>query len=110
MKWENLMSNTYDKNFYNHHPEIEINGRKIGFQYPPYIVAEISGNHLRSKERARLLFSEAKRIHIEAIKIQTYTPASLALEINSANLELKPQWKEAWGWNTGNIYNLYLYQ
>jgi len=88
-------------------PEIAIDGRMIGLEHPPYIIAEISGNHLRDKKRARLLFSEAKRAGADAIKIQTYTPDSLAIEIAPEKIDSKPQWKEAWGWNTGDIYNLY---
>lgn len=88
-------------------PTVSISGRKIGIDYAPYVLSEISGNHLRSKERARMLFSEAKRIGVEAIKIQTYTPESLAIEISRDRIAKKPQWKEAWGWNTGDIFNLY---
>lgn len=88
-------------------PEVTIANRKIGVSHPPYIVAEISGNHLRDKKRAKLLFSEAKRSGVDAIKIQTYTPDSLAIEIAADKINSKPQWKEAWGWNTGDIYNLY---
>jgi N-acetylneuraminate synthase len=90
-----------------HSPEVTIAGRKIGALYPPYIVAEISGNHLRDKKRAKLLFSEAKRAGVDAVKIQTYTPDSLAIEIAPEKIASKPQWREAWGWNTGDIYNLY---
>lgn len=88
-------------------PEVTIAKRKMGAMHPPYIVAEISGNHLRDKNRAKLLFSEAKRAGVDAIKIQTYTPDSLAIEISPEKIASKPQWKEAWGWNTGDIYNLY---
>jgi len=90
-----------------HYPEITIANRKIGPLQPPYIIAEISGNHLRDKKRAKLLFSEAKRAGVDAIKIQTYTPDSLAIEIAREKIDSKPQWKEAWGWNTGDIYHLY---
>lgn len=92
---------------FENHVEVQIGDRKIGLDHPPYIVAEISGNHLRDKNRARMLFSEAKRAGADAIKIQTYTPDSLAIEISPERLDSKPQWKEAWGWNTGDIYNLY---
>lgn len=88
-------------------PEVVIGKRKIGLHHPPYIIAEISGNHLRDKTRAKLLFSEAKRAGADAVKIQTYTPDSLAIEIAPEKIASKPQWKEQWGWNTGDIYNLY---
>lgn len=88
-------------------PEVAIGNRKIGVMHPPYIVAEMSGNHLRDKKRAKLIFSEAKRAGVDAVKIQTYTPDSLAIEIAPDKIASKPQWKEAWGWNTGDIYTLY---
>lgn len=88
-------------------PEVTIADRKIGLAYPPYIVAEISGNHLRDKKRARLIFAEAKRAGVDAVKIQTYTPDSLAIPIAPDKLDSMPQWKENWGWKTGSIYELY---
>ncbi len=88
-------------------PTVAIAGRKIGPQHPPYIVAEMSGNHLRSLDRARMIFEQAKIAGVDAIKIQTYQPASLAIEIPAARINQKRQWKEAWGWGTGDIFNLY---
>lgn len=88
-------------------PTVEIAGRKIGDQHPPYIIAEISGNHLRCPKRARMIFEQAKLARVDALKIQTYTPESLAIEIPADQIEDYPQWKEAWGWNTGDIFNLY---
>lgn len=88
-------------------PEFSIADRQIGVLHPPYIVAEISGNHLRDKSRAKMLFTEAKRAGADAVKIQTYTPDSLAIEIAPEKIASKPQWQEAWGWGTGDIYNLY---
>lgn len=88
-------------------PSCEIAGRKIGPDYPPYIIAEMSGNHLRNLNRARMIFAEAKAAGVDALKIQTYTPDSLAISIPPEYIDQKPQWKEDWGWGTQDIYNLY---
>jgi N-acetylneuraminate synthase len=87
--------------------EVKIAGRKIGANHPPYIIAEMSGNHLRDIKRARMIFKEAKKAGVDAVKIQTYQPASLSIEIEASKIDGKPQWKEAWGWGTGDIFNLY---
>ena len=88
-------------------PFCQIAGRKVGADYSPYIIAEMSGNHLRDLNRARMIFEQAKLAGVDAIKIQTYTPSSLALNIAERHLQHKPQWQENWGWGTESIYNLY---
>ena len=57
-----------------------INGRKIGPAQPPYIVAEISGNHGGELTRAIKLISEAKSAGADAVKIQSYTPDSITID------------------------------
>ncbi len=48
---------------------IEINRRKIGKEYPPYIIAEMSANHNGDLERAMRIISMAKKKGADAIKI-----------------------------------------
>ena len=49
---------------------IEIDGKKIGRGYEPYIVAEMSGNHNGKIENALKIISSAKESGADAIKIQ----------------------------------------
>jgi sialic acid synthase SpsE len=51
---------------------IEINGRKIGANYPPLVIAEIGINHGGSLEVAKEMVDAAKRAGIEVIKHQTH--------------------------------------
>jgi len=52
---------------------IEIQGRKIGKEYPPFVIAEMSGNHNQSLERALEIVEAAARSGAHGLKIQTYT-------------------------------------
>lgn len=61
------------------HPMISISGRKIGIDYPPYIVAELSANHNGDIERAKQIIAMAKRCNADAIKLQTYSADTITL-------------------------------
>ena len=50
---------------------MEINGRLIGREHPPYIIAEMSNNHLRNLDKARQILTPAAQCGAEAGKIQS---------------------------------------
>lgn len=61
--------------------EILIGKHKIGPNQPPFVIAELSGNHNGSLEEALKLVVAAKEAGVPAIKLQTYTPDTITLPI-----------------------------
>ena len=80
----------------------EINGRQIGEKYPPYVIAEISNNHLNDIERAFELIYHAKEAGVDALKIQTYTPDSLTIDCDKKDFIIQDDL-----WKDKTYYNLY---
>ena len=81
---------------------IEINGKRIGHQYKPYIVAEMSGNHNGEIKNALAIIKEAKEAGADAVKIQTYTPDTLTINHDGDEFLLKEGL-----WRGRNLYDLY---
>ena len=79
-----------------------INGRAINSESPPYIVAEISGNHGGHLSRGIELINQAKYAGADAVKIQSYTPGSITIDHDSPEFILKDGL-----WHGQTLYNLY---
>jgi N-acetylneuraminate synthase len=59
----------------------EICGRQVGQGAAPFIIAEMSGNHNQSLERALELVETAARAGAHALKLQTYTADTMTIDI-----------------------------
>jgi len=69
--------------------EIKIGNKKIGENNPAFTVAELSANHLQKFDNAVKLIKAAKETGADAIKLQTYTPDTITLDVNSEYFRLK---------------------
>lgn len=76
--------------------EIHIGGRAVGINHPPLIVAEMSGNHNQSLERALAIVEAAARAGAHALKLQTYTAETMTLDVNGPEFAINDRdslWK-----------------
>ena len=68
--------------------EIRIAGRFVGASAPPFVIAEMSGNHNQSIERALEIVDEAAKTGAHALKIQTYTPETMTLDLDEREFHI----------------------
>ncbi len=80
----------------------EINGRKIGSQFPPYIIAELSANHNGSIDKAKETILAARDCGADAIKLQTYTANSMTIDCDKEDFQIKGGL-----WDGYSLYKLY---
>jgi N-acetylneuraminate synthase len=83
---------------------VSIGTHRIGSGYPPFIVAELSGNHQGSLERALKLLEEAHKAGAHAVKLQTYTPDTITLKIKGGEFLIQDGNNL---WKGRNLYDLY---
>jgi pseudaminic acid synthase len=82
--------------------QITIAGRRVGRGEPPLIVAELSGNHNGSLDRAMALIDAAKEAGADAVKMQTYTADTITIDHPGAEFRI------AGGpWDGRTLYGLY---
>ncbi len=83
-------------------PAFEIAGRRVGGAAPPFIIAELSGNHNGDIDRARRLIDAAADAGADAVKLQTYTPDTITLDHDGQGFRL-----EQGLWAGRTLYELY---
>lgn len=79
-------------------------GRRIGAEEQPLIVAEMSGNHNGSLERALEIIDAAADAGADALKLQTFTPDTMTLDVDSPGFTIDDP-SSLWYGRT--LYDLY---
>lgn len=84
--------------------EFKIAGRSIGRDHSPFIIAEMSGNHNQSLERALEIVAAAAGTGAHALKIQTYTPDTMTLDLDEREFHISDPKSP---WSGTSLYKLY---
>ena len=79
-----------------------IAGRAIGPDQPPFVIAELSGNHNGRLERALALIDAAAEAGADAVKLQTYTADTITLDHRGPGFVI-----ESGLWAGRTLYDLY---
>ena len=77
---------------------ITIGNRQVGQDHPPFITAEMSGNHNQSLDRALAIVEAAAKAGAHALKLQTYTADTMTLDIDEGEFYIEDPnslWKGA---------------
>ncbi|GGT24141.1 pseudaminic acid synthase [Nonomuraea spiralis] len=83
---------------------ISIGGRTIGAERPPFVIAEMSGNHNGSLERALAIVDAAAAGGAHALKLQTYRPDTITIDADGPAFRVGDG-HELWG--GANLYRLF---
>lgn len=84
--------------------DVVIGSRRVGLAHEPFIVAELSGNHNRSLDRALELIKLASKAGAQAVKLQTYTADSLTIKSDKREFMIEDADSL---WNRRSLYELY---
>ncbi len=84
--------------------DIQFAGITVGNNHKPFVIAEMSGNHNQSLERALSIIDAAADAGAHAIKLQTYTPDTLTIDVSHGEFFISDP-KSLW--EGKNLYELY---
>lgn len=84
--------------------ELMIDGRRIGRDAPPFVIAEMSGNHNQSLERALAIVDAAAAAGAHAIKLQTYTADTMTIDLREREFFISDPSSL---WAGSSLYELY---
>jgi pseudaminic acid synthase len=84
--------------------KFEIAGKRIGGSSPPFVIAEMSGNHNQSLEKALEIVRVAASSGVQALKIQTYTADTMTIDLDEREFLIEDE-KSLWAGKS--LYKLY---
>jgi len=83
-------------------PQIAIAERRISSDAPPYVIAEMSANHNGKLDNALRIISAAKLAGADAVKLQTYRPDTITIDVDSEQFRIRGGL-----WDGRTLYDLY---
>lgn len=84
--------------------DIKVGNHIVGPTHTPIIIAEMSGNHGQSLEKAFALVDAAAKAGAHALKLQTYTPDTITLDVHEGEFFIADP---ASLWQGNSLYSLY---
>lgn len=83
---------------------VQIANRLIGRNHAPFVIAEMSGNHNQSLKRALEIVEAAAKSGAHGLKIQTYTPATMTIDLDDREFHISDPNSL---WAGTSLYKLY---
>lgn len=83
-------------------PSFTIGDRQIGPDHPPYVIAEVSANHLQDIDLARRIVVDCAHAGVDAVKLQTYRADTITLDV-----DLPPYLISGGTWDGERMFQLY---
>ena len=83
---------------------MKIGNKNISPDFSPFIIAEMSGNHNRSLERALEIVEAASATGAHALKLQTYTADTITLDVKQNEFFIQD---DSSLWKGKSLYELY---
>jgi N-acetylneuraminate synthase len=85
-------------------PEVRVGPHTIGPDFPPFVIAEMSGNHNGDLDRALAIVDAVAGSGAQALKIQTYTADTITIDVDSPAFRVE----DAHGlWGGRTLHQLY---
>lgn len=84
--------------------EIQIGSFCVGCEYRPFVIAEMSGNHNQSLDRALKIVEAAAEAGAHALKLQTYTADTMTLNVDHDDFKITDKNSL---WYGRHLYELY---
>lgn len=83
---------------------VHIGGRDVGPAHPPFVIAEMSGNHDGDLGKAKDIVRAAAEAGVTALKLQTFTADTMTVDVDLPAFRISAD-HELWG--DANLYELY---
>jgi pseudaminic acid synthase len=83
---------------------MRIGGRPVGRDVKPFVIAEMSGNHNHSLDRALAIVDAAADAGVDALKLQTYSPDTMTIDLDEREFHIADPSSP---WAGTSLYRLY---